>query len=65
MYRPIFNTRTALVFKHFTRKSYALFNCLGKEVLISTLSVATLTYAKADGISTHDVVETTHSEIRT
>lgn len=57
MYRPIFNTRTALVFKHFTRKSYALFNCLGKEVLISTLSVATLTYAKADGISTHDVVE--------
>ncbi len=39
-------------FKHFTRKGYALFACLGKEVLIGTLSVATLTYAKADGIST-------------
>ena len=45
MYRPIFNTRTALIFTHFTRKSYALFNCLGKEVLIGTLSVATLTHA--------------------
>ena len=40
-----------LVFKRFTRKGYALFACLGKEVLIGTLSVATLTYAKADGIS--------------
>ncbi len=39
-------------FKHFTRKGYALFACLGKEVIIGTLSVATLTYAKADGIST-------------
>ena len=39
-------------FKHFTRKGYALFACLGKEVLIGTLSVATLQHAKADGIST-------------
>ncbi len=39
-------------FKHFTRKGYALFACLGREVIIGTLSVATLTYAKADGIST-------------
>ena len=57
MYRPIFNTRTALIFTHFTRKSYALFNCLGKEVLIGTLSVATLTHAKADGIAKRGVIE--------
>lgn len=40
-----------LHFKHFTRKSYALFSCLGREVIICTLSVATLSHAKADGIS--------------
>ena len=41
----------ALRFKHFSHRSYALFSCIGREVLICTLSVATLTYAKADGIS--------------
>ena len=45
----------ALHFKHFTRRNYALFSCLGREVLICTLSVATLTYAKAEGISTKPV----------
>ena len=44
--------RNVLLFKHFSRKGYALFSCLGREVLVGTLSVATLTYAKADGIST-------------
>ena len=38
-------------FKQFSRKGYALFSCLGREVIIGTLSVATLAYAKADGIS--------------
>lgn len=52
MYKNKFNSREALRFKHFTRRSYALFSCIGREVLICTLSVATLTYAKADGIST-------------
>ena len=52
MYRQRFNSKQALRFKHFTRRSYALFSCIGREVLICTLSVATLTYAKADGIST-------------
>lgn len=52
MYRHRFNDRQALRFKHFSRRSYALFSCIGREVLICTLSVATLTYAKADGIST-------------
>ncbi|MBQ1797063.1 MAG: TonB-dependent receptor, partial [Prevotella sp.] len=41
----------ALRFKHFSRKSYSLFACLGREVIICTLSVATLTHAKANGIS--------------
>ena len=47
-----------LRFKHFTRRSYALFSCIGREVLICTLSVPTLTYAKADGISTKPAAAT-------
>lgn len=47
----VFNKREPLRFKHFTRKGYALFACLGREVLIGILSVATLTHAKADSIS--------------
>ena len=38
-------------FKHFSRKGYALFACMGREVLIGTLSVATLSHAKAESIS--------------
>ena len=51
MYRQRFNSTTALRFKHFTRRGYALFSCLGREVIICTLSASTLTYAKADGVS--------------
>jgi len=51
MYKTVFNKRESLKFTHFSRKRYALFACLGREVLIGTLSVATLTYAKADGVS--------------
>lgn len=51
MYKPTFNKRKAIIFKHFTRKGYALFACLGRVVVIVTLSVPTLTYAKANGIS--------------
>ena len=58
MYRQRFNSMQALRFKHFTRRSYALFSCIGREVLICTLSVATLTYAKADGMSTKPVLQT-------
>lgn len=72
MYRQRFKTgEQALRFKHFTRRGYALFSCIGKEVLICTLSVATLTYAKADGISTTPVQTPTaatdslgHDEVR-
>lgn len=52
MYKTIFNKRTSLKFKHFSNKGYSLFSVLGREVIVGTLSVATLTYAKADGIST-------------
>lgn len=48
---------TPLRFTHFTRKPYALFSCLGKEVIVGVLSVSTLTYAKADGISVNRLVE--------
>lgn len=51
MFKQRFNKLRPLRFKHFTRNGYALFSCLGREVLIATLSVTTLTYAKADGIS--------------
>ena len=51
MYKTVFNKRASFKFKHFSRKGYALFSCLGREVVIGTLSVATLTYAKAESIS--------------
>ena len=55
MQKTIFNKRAPKKFKRFERKGYSLFACLGREVLIGTLSVATLTYAKADGISTEPI----------
>lgn len=50
MYKPQFNKRNVLVFRRFGNKGYSLFACLGKEVVISVLSVATLTTARAEGI---------------
>lgn len=47
MYKTIFNKRESFKFSRFGNKGYSLFSCLGREVLIGTLSVATLTYAKA------------------
>ena len=59
-YNVVFNKREALKFKQFSNKGYALFACLGKVVLVGVLSVATLTYAKADGVSTDtDKVDST------
>ena len=52
MRKLLFNPRQVFRFKRFSNKGYALFSCLGKEVIVGVLSVATLTYAKADGIST-------------
>ena len=51
MNKPDFKKREVIVFRQFQRKGYSLFACLGREVVISVLSVATLTSAKADGIS--------------
>ena len=51
MNKTFWNGRTVLHFKRFSRKGYAVFASLGREVLIGTLSVATLSHAKADGIS--------------
>ena len=56
MYKPLFNKRRVLVFRQFGNKGYSLFSCLGREVVCSVLSVATLTYASAESVSTHPVV---------
>lgn len=42
-------------FKRFSNKGYALFACLGKVVLVGTLSVATVSHAKAEGVSTKEL----------
>ena len=52
MNQKLFNKRSKLVFKHFSRKGFSLFAALGKEVLIGVLSVATFHNAKANGIAT-------------
>ena len=57
MYKPLFNQRKALRFRHFTRKGYALFACLGRVVTIGVLSVATLRAAAsttADDVTVAD-----------
>ena len=41
----------ALHFKRFSRNGYSLFSVLGREVLIGTLSVATLSHAKAENVN--------------
>ena len=51
MLKPLFNKREVLVFHQFQRKGWSLFACLGREVVISVLSVATLSATKAAGIS--------------
>ena len=57
MYKPAFNLkRPPLVFRHFGNKGYSLFACLGREVVCSVLSVATLTYASAESVSTDPVM---------
>ena len=50
MYKNNFIKRDVLVFRRFGGKGYSLFACLGREVIISVLSVATLSHARAEGI---------------
>lgn len=47
MYKSFFNKRVPQKFTQFTNKGYALFACVGREVIIGTLSVATLNHATA------------------
>jgi vitamin B12 transporter len=63
MNKQILNKRSTLKWKHFSHKGYSLFSCLGREVLVGTLSIATLTYAKAEGISTKPMT-TRHQEVK-
>ena len=51
MYKPNFQKREVFVFHQFQRKGYSLFACLGREVIISVLSVATLSSTKAAIVS--------------
>ena len=51
MFKPQFQKRQVMVFHQFQRKGYSLFAALGREVVISVLSVATLSSAKAASIS--------------
>jgi len=51
MKKDKFFSRTSLRFKHFSRKGYALFSVLGREVLIGVLSVAVVSHASAEGVS--------------
>ena len=51
MLKRLFTKHEVLVFHYFQRKKYSLFACLGREVIISVLSVATLSSAKAATIS--------------
>ena len=51
MKKEQFYSRTSLRFRRFSRKGYALFSVLGREVLIGVLSVAVVSHAMADGIS--------------
>ena len=65
--QKFFEKPAPIRFKQFSRKGYALFSCIGREVIICTLSVATLTYAKADGISVKTNLVTDsmrHEEVR-
>lgn len=56
MRKTTFNRRERLYFRHFTRKGYALFACVKREVIICTLSIATLQHSKAEGVSVNTAV---------
>src|SRR5574344_1789994 len=67
MYKTNSDRRNILRFKHFNRKGYSLFACLGKEVLIGTLSVSTLAIASVKCVAAqpvrNDSVRTNNKEV--
>ena len=54
MKKEQFFSQTSLRFKSFSRKGYALFSVLGREVLIGVLSVAVVSHAMAEGVSVNE-----------
>ena len=62
MYKSLFNKREVVHFKQFSNKGYSLFSCLHKEVIICTLSVATLSNSKAAGVSIDSLSDINPSE---
>lgn len=71
MYKTHYNQRKALRFRHFSRKRYALFACVGRVVTIGVLSTATLQSASAavtlnksaDGVATDSVPTTREAQL--
>lgn len=55
MFKTVFQKREPIVFRQFQRKGYSLFACLGREVIISVLSVATLSSANAGRVSSESL----------
>ena len=53
-----------LTFKHFSRKGWALFSCMGREVRIGVLGVATLATA-APRLSANSIIEITEHRTET
>lgn len=62
MYHNFQNLRQRVCFRRFGRKGYSLFSVLGKEVVISVLSVATLTHASAESVSVRTLPTITASD---
>ena len=65
MYKPNYNQCKAIRFRHFSRKGYALFACVGRVVTIGILSVATLQSASAAEVSAKESDTATTDSIPT
>lgn len=63
MYKPIFKKRSVLKFTHFTNKGYALFACVGREVIIGVLTAATIEASAATAMSRQTDKVTTDSTV--
>ena len=62
MYKSLFNKREVVRFKQFSNKGYSLFSCLRKEVIVCTLSVATLSHSMAAGENIDSISDINPSE---
>lgn len=62
MYKTGTFKREVFTFRCFANKGYSLFAALGREVIIGTLSVATLSHAQAESMSVEPLVADTVAE---